>query len=275
MMVTFKNLTFNTNPFEKYIKVISSLVNQERIQEQLEACIGQVPPPDNHKRAQEQLEVINKAISPTDNIKRDQEQIKEISKVVPILDQKSLYEPSVEELSKVVQPLEFSKERTLRQLRLEKLGFKFSSELQKKSLLSKTSGNSLDLRRTSDLIQQEKQNPSQTAEKSQTTPASRKKIIIRGHGKLLKQVLLEIYYQTTRNNNNPVKWSPSNWFGEGVITRSIRACWSNTLRSLFKKGLVEIIEPKRKFSNNRGKAAPDVFLTSDGYQLAIQLMEND
>lgn len=128
-MVTFKYLTFNTDPFEKSIKVFSSLVNHERIQEQLEAVIGLVPPPDNHKRDQEQLEVINKAISPTDNIKKYQEQIKEISKVVPILEQKSLYGPLVEELSKLVQPLEFPKERAFRHLWLEKLGFEFSFEL--------------------------------------------------------------------------------------------------------------------------------------------------
>jgi hypothetical protein len=220
-----------------------------------------------------------------------------IRKAIRPIEEKSLYPlaaelkkvlQSVEEVGKIVRILGNPGKTILEHFPLEQLSLGFRSEISKDLLLLKTSPdavrdslrfknpqNSVSFRRISSLSQKEEQNPDQIGNESQTVLVLPRKTIIRRHGKLLKQVLFEIYYQVNCNNNKPVEWSPTAWFGERDKTLSIRASWSNTLRALIKKGLVEQTKPDRYFSSNTGNAATYVCLTSYGYQYTIQLMEND
>jgi hypothetical protein len=195
---------------------------------------------------------------------------------------------SIEEVGKILQSLENPGKTILRHSQLGQLSLGFRSEISKDllllktspnavrdSLLFKTPQNSVSFRRISSSSQKEEQNPDQIGSESQTVLVLPRKTIIRRHGKLLKQVLFEIYYQVKCNNNKPVEWSPTAWLGERDKTLSTRASWSNTLRILIKKGLVEQKKPDRYFSSNTGNAVTYVYLTSYGYQYIIQLMRND
>jgi hypothetical protein len=221
----------------------------------------------------------------------------EIRKVLQPFEQKSLYPlaaelkkvfQSVEEVGKILQSLENTGKTILRHPQMGQLSLGFRSEILKDLLLLKTSPNavrssllfknpqnSVSFSRISSLSQKAEQNSDRIGNESQKVLVLPKKTIIRPHGKLLKQVLFEIYYQVNCNNNKPVEWSPSAWFGERDKTLSTRASWSNTLRTLIKKGLVEQKKPDRYFSSNTGNAATYVCLTSYGYQYIIQLMGND
>lgn len=144
----------------------------------------------------------------------------------------------------------------------------------KEDSLSKVLRSSSSSIRTSNSQQEEKHSSSQTIKESQNTSALLNKTPeLRKNAKLFKRVLLEIHNRVTRNNNQPVKWTPSAWFGKEDTTSSDRASWSNTLRILVKQGWIELIESNGRASKNRGNAAGYVSLTPKGYQEAIRLLQ--
>jgi hypothetical protein len=77
-----------------------------------------------------------------------------------------------------------------------------------------------------------------------------------------------LYRQVTANNDEPVEWSPAEWFGSRSgrrITDCQQSSYNNALRKLIKKELVKKEEPARQFSSNTGNATTKVFLTPAGY----------
>lgn len=95
---------------------------------------------------------------------------------------------------------------------------------------------------------------------------------LRRNATLQKKVLLEIYQRLIGNNKKTIKWNPAQWFHKENITESDRSSWSNTQKIMTNKELIELIEPVRQFSGNRGNAGTYIQLTPQGEQLALQLL---
>jgi len=107
-------------------------------------------------------------------------------------------------------------------------------------------------------------------------PTVKRKPTFRSHAKEQKRVLIAIYGHLKTSQEQFIEWQPSAWFGEGDISSSDRAKWSNTLRSIINKGLVKLhVSNNRKLTQNRGNAKVCISLTPEGYQTAKQLMQND
>lgn len=208
---------------------------------------------------------------------------------IPVLKQRRQEEfaKSVSSLESIVSPVR----SILQQFNLEQYdsynsgyfkelyALKSSLRTPKENSLSKVLRSSSSSIRTSNSQQEEKHSSSQTTNESQNTSALLNETPkLRKNAKLLKQILLEIHNQVTCNNNQPVKWTPSAWFGKEVITCSDRVSWSNSIEKLVRQGWVKQIKPSGQASKNSGNGLSYVSPTPKGFEEAIrllQLIQND
>lgn len=175
---------------------------------------------------------------------------------------------SLEKSREILQPLKVTRETIFRHIQLEQISL-FRSD---------TILNSVGWKRISNLYQKKEQNSSQTANNPQTVTIFKKGKVLRSNATLQNQVFFEIYRQVTANKNEPVKWSPSEWFGSGSgrrITNSQQSNYSNALQKLVIKGWVKQEKPARPFSSDTGNANTYVSLTPEGYAAIKQLQEKD
>lgn len=107
-------------------------------------------------------------------------------------------------------------------------------------------------------------------------PTVWKKSAFRPNAKLQRSVLIAIYKHLQDSQEQFVKWCPSDWFGEGSISRSDRVNWHNALKALVNKKLVQLHYPSgRKFVHNRGNAGTFISLTSEGHHEVSLLIQNN
>jgi hypothetical protein len=284
MMASFDYLSYEINSCKKVTKAFPVL-DWKGLDKQLEEASKTLSPlvcemlHDQLKEASNALPILER--------ERLYERLKGLSKLLPCLVREQLYEylekagDDLENISRAIPDLQDPRKRQFFYLRAEKLSLEFSSRILRdlidsvrKPLLSDRPLNSTSLNIIPNSFQQEEQNPSQTTNKSHLAPASPKATTNIRLGPLEQQVLREIYDRITGNNNNPVKWSPSDWFRKEKPTQSKLCSLSNIKGKLIKKELVTQ-ETERKFSKNSGNATTYVSLTSTGYQLAIQLVNSD
>jgi hypothetical protein len=99
---------------------------------------------------------------------------------------------------------------------------------------------------------------------------------IRKLGDLQTKILIKIFEEVSVDSNQPVRWSPSRWFGDESISGVDRAKWSKALQKLKERGLVEQqFENKLKLSElNKGNSISYISLTSLGVKAAKWLISS-
>lgn len=163
---------------------------------------------------------------------------------------------------------------------------KNSRKHQYSSYYSRTNRNYYRRRGTSSTqnndYQSQERTSSQTASKSQTkeqnsssqvtnkykkSAAPKNKVVKLRHNATVQfKVLDEINSRVINNNNNPVEWSPSEWFGSGEgrrITDIDQSKYHNALTKLINNGWVKQEKPTQ-FPTNTGNAPTYVSLTREG-----------
>lgn len=101
-------------------------------------------------------------------------------------------------------------------------------------------------------------------------------VYIKPQGKLQKCILIEIYHRVKLNPTKRIRLQLSDWLRNNSTWKSKRSSWSNAVKELKRKGLIEGDYPTEQTSGkNPGNAPTYVALTSKGYELVENYYQHE